>query len=163
MMHVSASLVRTAGPEDEDAIINLCWRLHRENGLFRIDEDKVKGFIHSILHPKEAPWLAPGLIGVVGTPDDLQGVIILMISSMWYAADDDRYIEEVLNYVPPEHRRSTHAKALIAFAKTCADKLGMPLMIGIQSTDRMEAKARLYRRQLPKLGEFFMFDPRKEA
>ncbi len=162
MMHVSPSIVRTADSRDEEAIIAMCLRLHEENGLFRVDQDKVRARIHAILHPDQAPWLMPGIIGVVGSVDALEGMIILNISSMWYATDDDRHIEEVLNYVPPEHRKTTHAKALIGFAKDCAEKLGMPLLIGVQSTHRMEAKVRLYQRQLPKLGEFFMFDPRKD-
>lgn len=155
--------VRTAGPDDESAVLDLCWKLHEENGIFRLDREKVRALIHAALNPSEAPWLTPGIIGLIGPKSDLQGIIFLMVSTVWYASDDDRYIEEVLNYVPPEHRRTTHAKELITFAKSCAESLGLPLLIGVQSTHRMEAKARLYRRQLPKLGEFFMFDPRKEA
>lgn len=153
-MHTS--IVRTAGPSDYHGIMSLCHRLHSENGLFQMDEDKVRGVVESILHSDR-----PGIIGVIGEPGFPEGMIILLISNMWYAADDDRHIEEILSYVPPEHRKSHHAKSLISFAKSCAERLEMPLLIGVQSTHRMEAKVRLYQRQLPKLGEFFMFDPRK--
>lgn len=163
MMHVSVSIVRTAGPEDEEGIMGLCRRLHAENGLFRMDEDRVRGWVHSTLCPAERPnGLPPGLIGVIGAQDELEAVIILMVSNFWYAAPDDQHLEEFLTYVPPEYRKSEHAKSLIGFAKSCSDALAMPLLIGVMSNHRMEAKVRLYRRQLPKLGEFFMY-PAREA
>ena len=155
MMHVSSSIVRTAGPQDAEAVMALCERLHAENGLFVMSPEKVAAKVLGILRKD-----IPGIVGIIGTPEHLEGIIILEVASMWYT--DEQHLEELINYVPPEHRKTAHAKSLIEFAKVCGDETGLPLLIGVQSTERMEAKVRLYRRQLPKLGEFFMY-PMKEA
>ena len=54
------------------------------------------------------------------------------------------------------------AKQLIEFSTRCSDYFTskgtpMPLLMGIQSNERTEAKVRLYRRHLPCIGAFFMY------
>ena len=38
--------VRIATPEDEEAVMAMCRRLHLENGLFTLNEDKVRALLH---------------------------------------------------------------------------------------------------------------------
>jgi GNAT superfamily N-acetyltransferase len=73
---------------------------------------------------------------------------------MWYS--DTWTLDEHLNFVDPAHRSSSHAKALISYAKHCADQIGIRLVIGVLSTKRTKAKVRLYERQLTPAGCFFV-------
>ena len=84
-------------------------------------------------------------------------MIGIQLDQPWYSSD--WMLVELFNFVHPAHRRSTHAKSLIGHAKGYADQLGIPLVIGIISNHRTEAKVRLYRRMLPKAGEFFTYRP----
>jgi GNAT superfamily N-acetyltransferase len=156
----SSSVVRTAGPEDYDEIWRLFRLLWEENGLFAICETKVDYYIKRLLSPDT---ITPddtgprGFIGVIGPVGALEGCIMMTIGSYWYT--EDWTLDELLNFVDPAHRSSDHAKALIRFAKDCADKISVRLVIGIMSTKRTAAKMRLYDRQLTQCGGFYMYPP----
>jgi hypothetical protein len=146
--------VRMATPEDEPGIMELCRILHKENGLFPLDEDKVRTIIRNVLIGNQ------GFIGVIGPKDNLEASILLSLSSMWYS--NAPVLEEYWNFVHPDFRKSERARYMVSFAKTCADRMGIPLLIGIVSNDRTEAKCRLYKRMLPKAGEFYLYNPHAE-
>jgi GNAT superfamily N-acetyltransferase len=142
--------VRLAKPEDEDEIFAICTLLHAENGIFRMDEGKVRDRIHECLHQRG------GIMGVVGEPGEIEAVICLTLGQAWYSSEWT--LDEHFAFVLPNHRRSDNAKELIVFAKACAQQLGLPLMIGIISNERTEAKVRLYQRQLgTPAGAFFLY------
>lgn len=147
--------VRIATAADEDAIMDLCRMLHEENGQFSMSEAKVRDALQTAFKRQG------GLIGVIDGPKGLEGIILLTIGQLWYS--DDWMLEEMFNFVHPDHRRSSHAKRMIQFAKESADKLGIPLMIGVLSNTRTEAKVRLYERMLPKAGAYFVHDGRTAA
>jgi hypothetical protein len=67
---------------------------------------------------------------------------------MWYGQGDDPVLEERIVFVKKEFRaaKGGRARKLCEFAKQSAERLGLPLMIGILSTERTEGKVRLYRR-----------------
>lgn len=143
--------VRVAMPDDEDELMELCRELHTENALFPMSERKVRDTL----------WVAfakrGGIIGVIGEPGKIQGLIYLLIASQWYT--DEWHLEELLNYVRPAYRKSNNAKALISFAQDCAVKLNLPLTIGVISNTRTEAKVELYKRRFGKTaGAFFVFN-----
>ena len=115
-----------------------------------MDDDSVKQLIYSALSGQG------GLIGVIQGPDELEGIICLVIDKYWYAKE--WFLCELFNYVPPKFRKSTRAKALLSFAKKCSDEMRIPLVIGIVSNIRTEAKIKLYERQLPKAGAFFVYN-----
>lgn len=143
------SEVRFADPCDMPQLMDLCRLLHEENGWLKMSEDKVHRVLMSHYNR------TGGLIGVIGTPDCLQGAVVLQMSSMWYS--DEPILEELFSFVPPQFRRSTHAKALIEFAKNTAAQIGVPLLMGLISNERTEAKIDLYRRRLGKpAGAFFV-------
>lgn len=153
----SPSIVRPATAADKPEIWRLFRALHVENAMFAISDRKVDYYIDRLLHPETvaADDTGPrGFIGVIGPQDALEGCIMLTVGAMWYS--EDWTLDEHLNFVDPAHRNSNHAKALISYAKHCADKIGIRLVIGILSTKRTAAKVRLYERQLTAAGAFFV-------
>ena len=153
------SVVRIAKPEDSLE----CWRLlkaaHEDNGLFPLAPQKVNYFLMRCIHPE---IIAPddtgprGVIGVIGTPGHLEALSFMLIGGYWYT--DIKTLEELLVFVDPNHRRSNHAKALISWMKYQSDITGLPLLTGIISNKRTEAKVRLYQRLLPTAGAFFLYN-----
>lgn len=147
-----AHAVDLATRADEADLMEMCRLLHAENGLFPIDEDMVRAML----------WRAfdgqGGIIGVIrGTDTPIEGVIYILISRFWYSTQT--HLEELFNFVHPDHRQPPgRAGALIEFAKECASRLAIPLVIGVVSNERTEAKVRLYQRKLgPPAGAFFLY------
>lgn len=146
-----ASRVRFAERCDFDELLALCRGLHLENGLFEMSMERVASVLMKHFNRDG------GIIGVIGPPGRIEGMITMQMSQMWYS--EQWLIEELFSYVAPEYRRSDNAKALVAFAMQCSERIGLPLLIGIISNERTEAKTRLYRRVLGNpAGSFFMFD-----
>lgn len=157
----SPSVVRVGIPEDAQEVWRLFLQGHKENGIFALSPQKVQWFLNRVLNQHLIPPedTGPrGVIGVIGPVGALEGLVFLMISTYWYS--DDLHIEEYLVYTDPEHRHSNHAKALIQWMKDQVELTGIPLLTGIISNHRTEAKCRLYRRMLPKIGEFFYVSPK---
>lgn len=158
----SPSLVRKAIPADRDSIWDLFRLLHKENGVFQLSEHKINYLLDRILHPEKIPEGDSGVrgfMGVIGPPGALEGLLVMVLGSFWYS--DDIIFEEYANFVHPGHRKSNHAKALLAYSRHMADNVNIPLVIGIISNIRTEAKVRLYRRQLPEAGSFFLYNSAK--
>ncbi len=162
---VTPSLVRIAGPRDYQDIWRLFLMGHRENGLFTLAHDKVEWFMLRALDPKSIPPgdCGPrGAIGVIGPVDALEALAFVAIGDVWYS--HDKHLADCFVYVDPEHRRSSHAKALINWMKQQAAAASLPLMSGVVSTERTEAKCALYRRLLKeKVGEYFLWRPMAAA
>ena len=155
------SIVRIAGPKDHHEIWRLFLSGHRENGRFALAPEKVDWFIWRALRPDDIPpWDSGprGVIGVIGEVGRLEGLVFVNLGSFWYT--HDRHLEEYIVYVDPECRRSFHARALINWMTDRAESIHLPLLTGVLSDVRTEAKCALYRRMLPKMGEFFFYDPR---
>lgn len=144
--------VRMATPEDEQAIFKLLCLAQKENGIFSISERKVREFIRIATERKG------GIIGVIEGKHYIEGCILLTLESWWYT--DEWSLGERCNFVHPNHRKSDHAKKLIEFAKWVADEMKLSLEMGVISNQRTEAKVRLYRRQLPYAGAFFIYRAR---
>lgn len=156
-----ASNVRLATIADKQEIWRLFLQGHRENGLFSLSPTKVNWFMDRVLCPELIPpgdTGVRGAIGVIGPVGALEGLVFVTIGSYWYS--DDKHIEEFIVYVDPECRRSGHAAALVQWMKDQVEITGLPLMTGIISTHRTEAKCRLYGRMLQKVGEFFYSAPK---
>ena len=154
------SIVRLATEADKLE----CWRLflqaHKENGSFELAPEKVGWMLDRLINYDKIPNddMGPrGVIGVIGDPGTLEGLAILVLSSFWYT--NRRHIEEFVVFVDPECRKSNHAKSLIDWMKKQSDESRLPLLSGIISNTRTEAKCRLYGRMLPKIGEYFLYLP----
>lgn len=152
------SIVRVARPEDHQEIWRLFLQGHRENGQFTLAPEKVDYFLSRALCPHTIPeWdTGPrGAIGVIGDVGNLEGLAFVMLDSYWYTYD--RHLGEYVVYVDPECRKSGHARALVEWMKTQSDRVGLPLVAGVISNTRTEAKVRLYERMLPRIGAFFLY------
>lgn len=152
------SVVRVARPEDRQEIWRLFLQGHRENGQFTLAPEKVDWFLNRALQPDLIPqWdTGPrGALGVIGDIGRLEALVFVTIGSYWYS--HDRHLEEFIVYVDPECRRSSHARSLVAWMKSQSDVTGLPLVTGIISNHRTEAKVALYERMLPRVGAFFLY------
>ncbi len=152
------SVVRVAKPADHTEIWRLFLQGHRENGKFTLAPEKVDWFVQRALHPETIPQWDTGprsVIGVIGDVGKVEALVFVTIGTYWYTYD--RHIEEFIVYVDPECRSSGHARACIEWMKVQSDRSGLPLLTGIISSERTEAKVRLYRRMLDPVGAFFLY------
>lgn len=154
MTDINPQRIRVANAADEEDLVQLCAALHAEIGLFGIDFGKVRATLReAYIPPVEVRRAIVGVIGGQGEP--VQGAIYLSFNQEWYSPDF--FCTEMFNFVYPEFRAHTHnSHDLIAWAKTVSDGFGLPLLIGVLSTDRTEAKVRHYRKQFgPPRGAWF--------
>lgn len=134
----------------------MCRHLHREIGLYTLEEVFVRERMMEALNRTN------GIVGVMGAHHKLEAIMYLTLCSCWYTREV--HLEEMFSYVAPNHRKSTHAKLMVEWAKEMADGLGVRLFIGIVSTVRTEAKVRLYRRQLGvPVGAYFIYGTNKQV
>lgn len=134
---------------DEKEIYDFLCILHQENGMSRMSEERVLEMIRRMIGNKE------GIIGLIRGPNGLEAAIGMLMARWWYS--DDWHLEELWNFVHPAHRISSHAKNLLQYGKWCAEQMKLPIIIGIISNSRVQAKIRLYRRQLPQMGAIFLY------
>lgn len=144
--------VRIATPEDEEPVMAMCRRLHTENGLFSLNEDKIRALLHRC-YKKEGT-----IVGVIGEPGHIEASTCLMISDYYYT--DEWHLGELWNYVEESFRKGTdNAEALIEFGKACAVKMNLPFITGVITNKQMAGKVRLYRRLLGyPSGAFFCYN-----
>lgn len=157
----SPSIVRAAKPDDHNEIWRLFLMVHNENGVFPLAPQKVDYFLQRALNPGLIPdgdVGVRGAIGVIGPVGALEGFVFVTIGCYWYT--ESKHVEEYAVFVDPEYRRSGHAQALVQWMKDQVETTRLPLVTGIMSNHRTEAKCRLYRRMLPKVGEFFLLFPK---
>lgn len=135
---------------DLPEIMRLLHIMHAESGLMPLDEDCARDMFINALEKKQ------GVIGVIrGEATEIRAILMMVITRFWYTTKF--HLEELFNFISPEHRKSNYADALIRFAKHSADELKIPLVIGVLTSERMEAKVRLYRRRLGMpAGAFFV-------
>lgn len=154
----SPSIVRPAVPADREDIWRLFLMVHRENGIFKLSPEKVEFFFQRAIFPE---LISPddtgprGEIAVIGPVGKIEAICFVIIGSFWYT--QEKHIEELVLYVDPEYRRSNHVRALVQWMKDASEALGIPVLTGIMSNHRTEAKVRLYRRLLPEIGAFFLY------
>lgn len=158
---------RLAEPDEINDVMAMCKSLHRENGQFPLDEEKVRARMIAALSRTQG-----GIVGVIGEHHRIEAMMYLTLSQFWYT--NEMHVEEIFSYVspahrrspdvkPPFHRRPSHAILLVEWAKETADSLGLRLFIGIVSTIKTEAKVRLYRRLLgPPVGAYFIYGQNRQ-
>jgi hypothetical protein len=140
--------VRLARPEDDKPVYELLRRLHAENALGSLAPAKVMAMV------RRGTRGEGGVIGIISGESGIEASIGLVMGQWWYS--DDWHLEEMWNFVHPDHRRSTHAKKLVEFAKWTSDRLGVPLLLGILTRHRLLPKMRLLQRQVPQVGALFL-------
>lgn len=142
--------VSFARPQDEDEVYAMLLEMHKENGLFSVDENKVREVIKGSTQQREGEF---GFIGVI-RDDHVEASVGLNITQWWYSSE--WCLQERWCYVRIDYRRKNHARRLVDFAKWCADKMSLPLAMSVLSTTRTEAKERLFRRKMTHVGGIFM-------
>jgi GNAT superfamily N-acetyltransferase len=152
-MTTEFSGVRMAKNADAGRIYDFLLELNKENAVFSLSELRAKQAIATCLEPSaNAPG---GVIGLIEHGNGIEGCVGLRPSQMWYTAE--WFLDELWNFVHPNHRKTDHAKKLIEFAKWSASNLGLPLVMGIVTRNRLAPKMRLYQRQMPQIGAYFCF------
>lgn len=151
--------VRIGTPEDIHPMMDLAMQACDENGFVNPNPQKLLAEIWTALN------LESGLVGIIQDEGQrLEGAILLRIGAMWYS--DDEVLEERAIFIHPDYRsaKGGRARRLCEFSKRTADSLGLPLIIGVLSNQRTEAKVRLYERQFGKpSGAFFLYKAKTGA
>jgi hypothetical protein len=151
--------VRIGTPEDVHPMMDLALQACEENGFVDPNPQKLLAEIWPALN------LDHGLVGIIQDGGgELEGAILLRVGPMWYS--DANVLEERAIFIHPNYRsaKGGRARRLCEFSKKTADTLGIPLMIGVLSNHRTEAKVRLYERQFGKpSGAFFLYNARTGA
>lgn len=146
--------IRIGTPDDLDACMELAMLSCKENGIVKPTPKKMlEDFWHALN-------MENGLVGLIGEEGGkIEGGILLRIGTMWYS--DDPVLEEKALFIHPDYRHAKggRARRLCDFSKQAAKSLGIPLIIGVLSNHRTEAKVRLYERQFgPPTGAFFLYN-----
>jgi len=145
--------IRIAGPNDVDEVMSLALSSCAENGFINPNPLKLLAEIWPALNRDR------GMVAVIGTPGGIaEGAILLRVGSMWYG--DQEVLEEKAVFVHPDFRsaKGGRARKLCEFSKRVADGLGIPLIIGVLSNNRTEAKVRMYKRTFGEpSGAFFLY------
>lgn len=146
--------IRLGTPDDIHRMMDLALSACEENGF--VDPNP-----HKLLHEIWAALnLDRGIVGIIEGDDGIfEGAVLLRIGDMWYS--DRQVLEEKAIFIHPEYRsaKGGRARRLCSFSKEVADSLGIPLIIGVLSNHRTEAKIRLYERQFGKAsGAFFLYN-----
>ena len=148
--------VRLAVLEDLPELMRVTRLACEEDGQHSYDARKVLEMMR--LHFEKRG----GVIAVVGDKGgELKAYLLMVVSPVWYSQEFQ--LQELSLFVTPEHRRSTYAKQLMAFSKQTSEALKLDLTIGVLSTSRTAAKVRLYQRQFPTAGAYFIYTPSAEG
>lgn len=150
--------IRLGTPDDLPVVMEAAMQAIDEIGLVNAEAERLLGDIWPALHQDR------GLIGIICKSDGKpEGGVLLRVGKMWYSDQD--VLEERVIFILPEFRNSkpSRAKMLCAFSKKAAEDLGLPLLIGVMSNVRTEAKVRMYERQFGKpVGAVFLYNANPE-
>lgn len=145
--------VRIGTPEDVHPLMDLAMLACDENGFVPPNPVKLLQEIWPALH------LDGGIVGIIGNPGERpEAAILLRTGYLWYS--DKSVLEERAIFVHPDFRSAKGGRAgkLCKFAKETADRMDMPLMIGVLSNSRTAAKIRMYERQFGSpAGVYFLY------
>ena len=148
--------IRVATVDDLKEIMDLAIAAAKENGLLEANPELLCRTIWPKLN------LQGGLIGCIGKSDGMiEGMVVLQIGKLFYS--DEMCLEELTLYVRPDYRnaRGGRASKLIEFSKSSAERLSLPLLIGVLSSAKTEQKCKLYERVLgPASGKYWIYGRR---
>jgi hypothetical protein len=146
--------VKIGTPADVHKMMDLALAACDENGFIEPNPAKLLQEIWPALNQEG------GLVGIIpGDDGSLEGAVLLRVGNMWYS--DHEVLEEKAIFIHPDFRsaKGGRARKLCEFSKHVSDSLGVPLIIGVLSNHRTEAKIRLYERQFGKpSGAFFLYN-----
>ncbi len=163
------SFVRLAGAEDEGDLLSLLKEAHKEAGPrtrtnepLPFSEPKVVTAIREATRRNPSdPEGSLAWAGIIGPPGGIAGSLCVTVSAPWFS--ESSCLHEKWFFVHREFRRSNASRLLLSFAKAISDTLIQydPLLLGVNSTERTEAKMRLYEK-LPGctlIGGMYQYNP----
>jgi hypothetical protein len=146
-------VIRIGTHEDMDEMMEVALEGCHENGFLNPSPAMLASDIWPALMQDH------GIVGIIGKKGGIiEGTVVLRVGTMWYS--ESLVVEEKAIFIRPEYRsaKGGRARKLCEFSKKVADTLGIPLIIGVLSNNRTEAKVRLYERQFGKpTGAFFLY------
>ena len=146
--------VRVGTIDDVDGMMALALAACEENGLTDPNPIKLLEQIWASLNQDH------GIVGVIGdSGKPLEAAILPRTEPLWYS--DKLSLVERAVFVHPDFRsaKGGRARQLIEFAKTAAESLEMPLVIGILSSQRALSKVKLYERHFgPPSGAYWLWN-----
>ena len=146
-------MIRIGTELDMDGMMELAMNACAENGFLSPSPARLATEIWPALCQDH------GIVGIIGEPGEkIEGAVLLRIGTMWYS--DSPVVEEKAIFIDPEYRsaKGGRARKLCEFSKKVSDSLGIPLIIGVLSNNRTEAKVRMYKRQFGEpAGAFFLY------
>jgi hypothetical protein len=134
------TMVRRGVPADAEPMMILLREMHAENGLAPLDEQKVRNTLMRGLTGDGA------IVGIIRSDGIIAASVGLFISRWWYS--EASHVEDLWSFVSENYRKSEYAKNLLVWSKHAAKVLGQPLLMGVLSSERTQAKIKLYQRQL---------------
>lgn len=149
-MHADHTKIRVASKDDAPALMTLCQTLHTEIGAGEFSPCKVEAVFNRAFAPR---CNDPAIIAIAGEAK-VEGSICMALSTPLLC--EVPYLHVMWCFVLPEHRKSTHMRDLVAWAK----RISMPPPIGtglnvtfdLPVNKRTEAQARLLTRALGEPG-----------
>lgn len=145
--------LRLGTVDDMPEIMALVVEAAKENGLLEANP----ALLAQTVWPKLN--LQHGLIGCIGRGGGMiEGIVVLQVGKLFYS--DETCLEELTLYVHPDYRnaRGGRAHKLIEFSKSAAERLGLPLLIGVLSSAKTQHKCKLYERVLgPASGQYWIY------
>lgn len=152
----ASASVRLGRPTDEDAIYELLKLDIAENAAIVApgNEEDIRATIKQAL-------TKPNIVGLIETDGKPVAVVMLLCMKWWFSKA--WYYQEIPMFVHPEHRKSDHARQLIAFQRYWVDEMTrafgyrVHLLCGVLGTKRIRAKTSLYRRIFRQCGSVFIY------
>lgn len=159
MMTDKPKNVRIATTADEDGLFDLLMLAYKENGTMPVSKFRVHEIIRNGTRPNRPKEERTGynVIGVIETEGKLEAVLVLEMARMSYA--EEWHLQDICAYTHKDHRRSNHANDLLEFGKWISEQMKLPLIIGILTEKKLEAKKRFYQRHVKEVGALFMHNP----
>jgi hypothetical protein len=159
--------VRVAGPLDSSEVYRLLLLGCGENAIFPPNFGKVALVVERFLNYHRLPPNDTGMRGIIAvigpSGGHLEAISMLHIGQYWYS--DSYFLEELIVFVDPTYRKPQpgqpvgHGSALLDWNKSQSTLTGLPLITGVLSKDRTDAKERMYARKLQRIGAFFIQMP----
>lgn len=145
--------IRLATPADLDAVMKLAIAGAQENSFARAKVSLILNEVWPAVNQDK------GLCGIIGPESGrVEGMVILRIGTIYYS--EELCVEEKIIVVDQQYRaaKGGRARKLCEFSKKVADTLDLPLLIGVCSSSRTEAKVRMYERIFgPPAGAYFLY------
>ncbi len=163
----AASIVRLAGPADEEGVVDMIRVMHDDGEWGTLDAEglpfpfsatKARAIVQRATQGgRNAPDAGRAWLGVIGDVGQLKGSAYVALQEP--SMSEGFYLVELWSWICPELRNSTASDSLIEFAMSIADMKHMRLVMAAMTQRRM-GKARFYDRRFgAPIGNVYNYYP----